>query len=500
MAEAQKKPERMVGMYVHQHWPYKRPYAARTWTVEDWRGYASGLKAIGYNTILFWPMIETIPQPMTPSDKANLEKLREVIDVLHTELDMRVYIALCPNIIARNEEARKATFQKRHYYYCEDLVNPADPVAMAKMIAWREQIMQYLKNVDGVSIIDSDPGGYPNSTIAEFVNLLGEHRKMLTRLRPEIELVYWMHAGWRGWGRLYEQGKLLLGRPEEYEETLQRLIALKPEPWGLANGLDYARKLNIADKVVSFNYGRIEGEPSFPCTNFTGQNAYDGATSEAPRGVMGNAQTHCVQLPNTFAFVRGAKGLSLTHEDYVQFAEDLIAGYGNTIVTAWELLNADDPLGQRAMADNLERLSKQNLTAGKLKGLLFGSPKRFMRDLSMMLRYRAAINGLARAVKSGQGIKAALEALVQDGGAWQAVHGYENNWYDPKMLEALRKINSPALNEALAVTYEVQHAIKPGDTAFEEIRQNFARIETYTPRLLNAMKKTLGEMSFSDHK
>lgn len=35
---------KMVGMYVHQHWPYNHPYCARTWTPEDWHGYAEGLK------------------------------------------------------------------------------------------------------------------------------------------------------------------------------------------------------------------------------------------------------------------------------------------------------------------------------------------------------------------------------------------------------------------------------------------------------------------------
>ena len=28
----------IVGMYVHQHWPYHHPYAARTWSLDDWRG------------------------------------------------------------------------------------------------------------------------------------------------------------------------------------------------------------------------------------------------------------------------------------------------------------------------------------------------------------------------------------------------------------------------------------------------------------------------------
>ena len=34
----------LLGMYIHEGWPYKHPYAARTWTVEDWRGYADGME------------------------------------------------------------------------------------------------------------------------------------------------------------------------------------------------------------------------------------------------------------------------------------------------------------------------------------------------------------------------------------------------------------------------------------------------------------------------
>ena len=37
--------QNVVGMYVHQHWPYNHPYAARTWTVDDYRGYYVGLSA-----------------------------------------------------------------------------------------------------------------------------------------------------------------------------------------------------------------------------------------------------------------------------------------------------------------------------------------------------------------------------------------------------------------------------------------------------------------------
>src|ERR1700730_12503675 len=61
---------KVIGMYIHPHWPYRHPYAARTWTVEDYRGYAGGLKQIGYNMILISPVLETMPDRLNPSDGA----------------------------------------------------------------------------------------------------------------------------------------------------------------------------------------------------------------------------------------------------------------------------------------------------------------------------------------------------------------------------------------------------------------------------------------------
>src|ERR1700749_4031321 len=74
---------KVVGMYIHQHWPYKHPYAARTWTLEDYRGYARGLKQLGFNTLVIWPLLETMPDPLTPSDRAQLNTISKVIDMLH---------------------------------------------------------------------------------------------------------------------------------------------------------------------------------------------------------------------------------------------------------------------------------------------------------------------------------------------------------------------------------------------------------------------------------
>src|SRR6185369_9999794 len=149
-----------------------------------------------------------------------------------------------------------------------------------------------------------------------------------------------------------------------------------------------AEKLGIAHRVISFNYGRIEGEPSFPLTNFGGDVAWEGGSAPGPRGVMGNAQTHCVQLPNTFAFARGASGLPAEEADYVEFAEALIPGQGGRIVEGWKALQGADTAAMRAVADALDAVLESSLHTGRLHGLLFGSPRRFLSDLVLQLRMR----------------------------------------------------------------------------------------------------------------
>ena len=490
-------PGKILGMYVHQHWPYHHPYAARTWTLEDWRGYADGLKQLGYNTMLIWPVVETMPDPLTSSDKASLRKTARVIDMLHKEFGMRAYIVLCPNVMARNEEARKAPFEQRHFFYCDVRVNPGDPAAMKRMMDWRAKLLAPLAKMDGVAIIDSDPGGYPDSSNQEFVDLLAAHRRMLDTLRPGIEVIYWMHAGWRGYGRFYKTGDMLTPSTDaERTETLALLKEKNPEPWGVANGLEYAKTLGIADRVISFNYGRIEGEPTFPMGNFGGTHAYEGGALPGPRGVMGNAQTHCIQLPNTFAFARGAAGKPVTEADYVEFAEKLIPGLGETIVHAWKTLAGSDAPAMRACAAELEKIPARRLQPGPLKGLLFGSSRRFVNDLAMMLRVRAGFVALRTAANKGANIKAALDEFVAAAEKWQHQHGYENSMRWGGLDETLRKLNSPEVNAVLDNRFNpfVPPKLLPGETPFECVARELRDEETDTPRLLKALEAARREV------
>lgn len=475
--------EKLLGMYVHQHWPYKHPYAARTWTLEDWRGYGEAMKALGYNTFMIWPVVETMPDPPTPSDLASLEKHRQVIRMLRKELGMKVIVALCPNVIADNAEAAKSTFEQRHFFYCDRRVNPADAAAVRAMMRTREKLLAPLAEADAFSIIDSDPGGYAGSTNAEFVNLLAEHRKLFDRLRPGIELIYWMHAGWPAYARFYETGEFRWGRDEEFHEALQLLKKLNPAPWSLASGFQYAEKIGLASRVLILNYGRIEGEPSFPLTNFGGDAAYQGGRGKngPGLGVLGNAQTHCVQLPNTFAFARGAAGLPLDRGDYVAFANRLIPGNGERIVRGWTALAGSNPDEMRRAAARLDAIPASDLRAGPLRGLLFGSPSRFISDLAYQLRLRAAAGEFLADSEAGRDVRRSLGAFAAAAEAWQQRHGYENHWHWPRLHEALRKLNSPEINQVLDPPIR--------ETGFARVRKQYYLTETMTPRLIHAMRQ-----------
>lgn len=481
--------DKIVGMYVHQHWPYKHPYAARTWSVEDWEGYVEGLRRLGFNTIKIWPVLETMPKPLTPSDEANLEKIRKVIDIIHAK-NMKAIIALCPNIVADSAVASQSNFEQRYFFYCDIRVNPADEEAVRSMIQWREQLFRPLAKVDAIAIIDSDPGGYPGSNNREFIELLLQHRRMFDRLRPGIELLYWIHAGWPGYCRYYETAKFEFSTEEEFLDALARLKSANPEPWGLAGNIYWAKKAGQTDRAIEYRYGAIEGEPSFPLTNFGGDTAYRAAQETSGRGVMGNAQTHCLQLPNTFAFARGAQGLPLREADYIDFAEQLIPGHGSSIVAAWKALGDGPPDHKRAMADKLEQISAHELSTGPMRGLLFGDPRRFLLDLVHQLRLQAACEEFCAASEAGQDIRQPFCRFAEQFSNWQQRHGYEGRvvWTWKRLDAALDKLQSAEIDAA--------RRLRPtAKVPFAMVKEEYALAETATARLAAAMNTLAEELA-----
>ncbi len=488
--------EKAVGMYIHQHWSYNHPYAARTWTLEDWRGYLDGIYRLGYNNILIWPMLEIMPNPLTPSDEANLKKIAAVIEMAHERFNMKVSIVFCPNVSPKSEEGSKYTFEKRPFFHTDERVDPGDPVAFGKLMEWREKLFRPLAKTDGLTIIDSDPGGYPNSSNLEFVYLLGAHRRMLDHLRPGIKLDYWANFGWESYGKFYATGELNRGAPSEIRRTIELMSEQRLEPWGVASGYgpDIADSLGMGDRVISYNYGAIEGEPSFPFTLFGGDRAYNAGKNGGQRGVMGNAQTHCIQLPNTFAFARGAHGLPVETKDYIDFANKLIPGQGKLIVESWQALQGDDINKMGHCIRQLTTLKLNSLKGGSLQGLIFGDPARFINDLLLQLKTASTLYDMKIAVNTTakrEIIKKKFAAFISAAEAWQSKHGYSNHWYWPAMQETLAKFGSKQLDATLATLTWVSDE---GETPFDKVKNGLARLEDYTPRLIASMKIALGEM------
>lgn len=478
---------RMVGMYVHQHWSFNHPYAARTWTLADWRGYLDGLHRLGYTAVLIWPVLEIMPDPLTDSDRQSLEKTRQVIDMAHAEFDLEVHVALCPNVVPRDGEARRYPLAERPFFCCDVRVDPGDARAMEDLLRRRRLLLTPLAQTDGVFIIDSDPGGYPGSTNRQFVDLLVAHRRLLDGLRPGIGLTYWVHVGWQAYCDYYRTGDFRWGTAAEIEETLSLLAAAAPEPWGLANGLEHAQRLGLADRVLHFCYGTVEGEPTYPLTNHAPDQVQLAAQSPAARGVMANAQCHCVQLPNTFAFARLARGQCTDAADYEAFGNELLAGHGTLLRRAWEAPANGDAGEMEDLAQQLETAARGPLTPGALSGLLFGDPGRLARDLGLQLRLRASFLRLGRALSEGTGVTAALGTVVQATTAWQRCHGYRNAWNRPELEDVLRRVGSPALDSALnRMSYRGE-----GATPFEQIQSGYYRVETFGPRLMAALEETL---------
>lgn len=477
----------IVGMYVHTHWPYNHPYAARTWSFEDWRGYLSGLRELGYNTVLFWPLVEVMPKALTPSDEAHLRKISQVIDLAQNELGMRFYLVLCPNIIADDAVASQAEFEHRHFFHTDLRVNPRNTEAVDEMLQRRKAALSPLAKADGIVIIDSDPGGYPGSTNAEFVDLLMAHRQMFDQLRPGIELVYWMHAGWPAYNRFYETANFKRGTAAEFEEVLTLLKARNPEPWFLANNLEAAEKLGLANRVVNFRYGQIEQEPQFPLTNFWDEKAYAAGAGFAPRGIVGNAQSHVLQLPNTFAFAKGSRSQPIGLVDFKNFAGQLITDQGQAIAEAWRALASKDSSTMGAAVADLQKIDVAQLKGGPLQGLLFNEPARYVVDLIMQLRVAAAYNDLLNADKAKSDLLEPLARFLEVVRPWQERTGYQNQWKWPDLRRILATLNSPEIN---AVLTPVQLA----NTPFGKVKEGYYGKEKETTRLLGAIRATVERM------
>jgi hypothetical protein len=466
----------MLGIYIHTHWGYNHPYAARTWTLADWEGYLDGLAKLGYDFVMIWPLLDSMPPVPNASDRAFLEKIGQAIDLAHSRHNMRMAIIVCPNTIG-NEAAARYTFQERPYFACEKKVDPGDKAAVAAFLDGRRNQLAYLARADALAVIDSDPGGYPGSTNDEFVELLRGQIDVYRTLNPRAELIYWMLFGWENYNRFWaaaqgwtpgDPAPRIEVRPEVFAETVDLIQKRIPEPWSLFACFDEHKdpvvSRGLQDKALAFPYGLVEGEPTFPLTNWEPERLEQVLTSSlvqlSRRGVMANAQTHCLQLPHIYLFAHLARGGSRDAADLARLGERLIPGAGGTIAHAWRALATEDPERQWAAAQRLREKAGRPHRQGELNGLLFGDPDRLIVDLAMNLEVRARLGELGAAVESDRGVVPALRRLLAVLRPYQGRLGFVDAYGGPleaKLNGPLARLREPVIDKVLAQFHDWQH-------------------------------------------
>jgi len=233
----------MLGMYVHTHWAYRHPYAARTWTPDDWRGYLEGLAQLGYDLVMIWPQLDCMPAEPNESDRAWLRTLGGAIDLAHERLGMTVAVVVCPNTIG-NDKAAGCRFTERPYFVCERKIDPSDPGQMAAFLAARRDQLEPLARADALAIIDSDPGGCPGSTNEQFADLVAGQVNVFRSFSPSAEFVYWMLIGWEPYCRFWAdrdrgaRGGWQEPTAEDFVAVLRLMTERIAEPWSLLASTD----------------------------------------------------------------------------------------------------------------------------------------------------------------------------------------------------------------------------------------------------------------------
>jgi hypothetical protein len=147
-----------------------------------------------------------------------------------------------------------------------------------------------------------------------------------------------------------------------------------------------------------------------------------------------------------------------------------------------------------AAALQLEMLRARAPAAGPLRGLLFGSPERFLEDLALQLRAVGALHAFRAALDTAPAnpalTRATFAAFVHAIAAWQQRHGFSGHWRWPAMQDALRKFDAPGVH---AVLDTLRIVSDEGATPFERVKNGLAHLETYTTRLIEALQRAAAE-------
>lgn len=428
------------GFYLHTSWEFAYPFAVRSWQRDDFRNFFALLELLDFNLVMFWPLTEAMPAPLSEADLKELEAMRQLGEDAHA-CGLDFWLTFCANATARPEIAAKP-FKQRHLYPFRIDVRLDDPKAKADYLAHRATILKVLNNADAYVTIDGDPGGYPGAKPRQFAEVLEDDRAVLDQcgIRPtQQEIIPWV---WMGWGSDWAKHGVW-GEPiEPLAVPLLEELKTLPEPWtllpgrhireGRGNGrimLELAERAGLTEKSVLLLYEIIEFEPTPPAVVLQFDDIRRVLKQEKSliaksRGLMGNAQQPILALPNLFFFARAAKDPAYLERSDEEVLRDLalfLGGDADLLLPAWQCLRLklDD-----SSVDLPARLGRSALTSAAAQ-LLPGGPESYLRILSRFVQTRIAVLQACREQPATEAAAvAALEQATSALAGWWRVHRY----------------------------------------------------------------------------
>ena len=388
-ADVETSPQR-IGLYLHACWPYRYPFAVRTWRRADYDAMFQLLKLMGYDTVMLWPTLEAVPAPLSPADRDTLGEYRSIIaDARRRGLE--TWLAQCAALSCKPESASIPWPRRSLYGGLAQTVRLDEPGQAEPYFQHRAALMKILNNADGYVTIDGDPGGYAGATPDDFLEVFRRDRRAIDRFgtHPRAQkLIPWIWCGWGTKGVWVEPIEPFVAA------SLETLEKGMPEPWELLPGrsreghandrlnVELARKAGLLPRSTLFLYEAIEYEPSIPAAVLQFDEIRAAMKKElelapAAKGWFGNVQTPIMVLPNVYFFARAAREpsyLDRSDEDVLTDFAEFLGGPLDLLAPAWSCLR----LGLDQLPIDLpERLRRVKLS-GRAAAFLPGGATRYL--------------------------------------------------------------------------------------------------------------------------
>jgi hypothetical protein len=401
--------------------------------------------------------MEILPVPLSREDEAYLDEVRRVVDYAQTKRGMQVWIMQSANRIGVSDCGTRDPRMRAYWVNeCQKDMNPADPAQLAQVQRSFEALYKIVNNADAFVMIDSDPGGWPQSPLSDQAKIFQMARKLLDQYsvgKDKTRLVDWMHVGW-GRHKFFTSSDSVVAaydwtskNPDESDvafmgETVRNFKHSLPEPWELIAGqrpyLSVVEKESVLGKTVYLPYGAIESEPAFPATNM-GQEPIRRVFDHAAKypgllGVMGNNQLMLLQFPRTYYFFATAWEANYEarpeNEVMMDLASQLYPEHKAPIAEAFLALQENDPDKIQALLNRLKPMlaTPSSVRPGPLGRFLFPDALAVARNLDIQLEIRLARQMLIKALAGkpeNQECARLLETYFDKLLAWNQATGWD---------------------------------------------------------------------------